>query len=224
MRKSSGPVRLPMLRHALLLAVTVNAAVATAQGTPRTELLVRIDDIGMNHSVNMALDDLGQTRMPLSASVLFVCPWYQEAVEILKRNPQISVGVHLALNSEWKGYRWGPVLGRTGVPSLVDSVGYFHPSTSAFLAGKYDLGEVERELTAQVERAVRSGLKIDYVDYHMGTAVATPALREVVERVADKYGLGISRYFGEANHSMFASSPEAKKTEFLTFVGGVIAD
>ena len=33
---------------------------------------------------------------------------------ILRRNPQISVGVHLVLNSEWKGDRWGPVLGKEG--------------------------------------------------------------------------------------------------------------
>src|SRR6266513_5595749 len=114
---------------------------------PRTKLLVRIDDIGMSHAVNQALQELADTRMPLSASVLFVCPWYQEAVEILKKNSHISVGAHLALNSEWKGYRWGPILGKEAVPTLVDSVGYFTSSTEQFLARKYDLGEVERELT-----------------------------------------------------------------------------
>ena len=185
---------------------------------PRTELLVRIDDIGMSHAVNQALQELADTRMPLSASVLFVCPWYQEAVEILKQNPHISVGVHLALNSEWKGYRWGPILGKEAVPTLVDSVGYFTSSTEQFLARTYDLGEVERELTAQVERARRSGLKIDYVDYHMGTAVATPQLRAVVERIAAKYGLGISRYFGETDHTMFDTPIADKQSAFLTYL------
>jgi predicted glycoside hydrolase/deacetylase ChbG (UPF0249 family) len=180
-----------------------------------------VDDIGMNHSVNMALEQLAETRMPLSASVLFVCPWYQEAVEILRRNPQISVGVHLALNSEWKGYRWGPVLGKAAVPTLVDSVGYFTSSTTQFLALKYDLAQVERELSAQVERALRSGLKIDYVDSHMGTALATPALRAVVERVATKYGLGISRYFGEISHTMFDTPIAEKQSAFLSYLGGL---
>lgn len=192
-----------------------------AQAAARTELLVRVDDIGMNHSVNMALQQLADTRMPLSASVLFVCPWYQEAVEILRRNPQISVGVHLALNSEWKGYRWGPVLGKEAVPTLVDSVGYFTSSTNQFLALNYDLADVERELSAQVERALRSGLRIDYVDYHMGTAVATSALRAVVERVANKYGLGISRYFGETDHTMFDTPIADKRSAFLTYLRGL---
>lgn len=104
-------------------------------------------------------------------SVMFACPWYQEAAEMLKKYPNVTVGVHLVLNSEWRNYRWGPVLGRSGVPTLVDSVGYFLPSTRKFLASKYDLAEVERELDAQMQRAMGSGLKIAYVDYHMGTAM-----------------------------------------------------
>jgi predicted glycoside hydrolase/deacetylase ChbG (UPF0249 family) len=212
---------LALLAAALWVPACAAVQVATAQARPRPELLVRIDDIGMNRSVNMALEQLAATRMPLSASVMFACPWYQEAVEILRRNPQISVGVHLTLNSEWKGYRWGPVLGRAAVPTLVDSLGYFHHSTAEFLARAYDLGEVERELSAQVERALRSGLKIDYVDYHMGTAVATPALRQVVERIADKYSLGISRYFGEAYHTMFDTPIAEKRPVFLAHVAGL---
>jgi len=99
---------MPRYRLALFAAaLSWMPARTTAQAPAPTELLVRIDDIGMNHSVDMALQRLAETHMRLSASVLFVCPWYQEAVETLRQNPQISVGVHLALNSEWKGYRWG---------------------------------------------------------------------------------------------------------------------
>ena len=206
-------------RHTLLATL----AFATLAATPRhiaaqgstPEVLLRLDDVGMNHSVNMAIERVAATKMPFSVSVLFACPWYQEAVEILKKNPQVAVGVHLALNSEWRNYRWGPVLGKGGVPSLVDSVGYFQSSGEGFLASHYDLGEVERELTAQVERALASGLKISYVDAHMGTALATPQLREVTERVAKKYGLGISTYFGEDYFTLWGEPVAAKKSVLL---------
>lgn len=195
-----------------------------AQRADAPEVLFRLDDIGMNHSVNVALEQVAKTGMPFSATVLFACPWYQEAVDILKKYPQVTVGVHLALNSEWRGYRWGPVLGKGGVPSLADSNGYFLPSTRAFLASKYDLGEVERELSAQVERALSSGLKITFIDAHMGMAWATPQLREVMERVAKKYGLGISTYFGESYYTIWGIAPAAKKSTLLAHLATVPRD
>ncbi|RYD86460.1 MAG: ChbG/HpnK family deacetylase, partial [Sphingobacteriales bacterium] len=150
-------------------------------------LLIRLDDIGMNHSVNMAMQQVAKTGMPFSASVQFACPWYQEAVEILKKNPQVSVGVHLTLTSEWKNYRWGPVLGKEAVPSLVDKVGYFHQSTGDFANSGYKMEEVERELSAQIERAQASGLKITYIDPHMGVALSNPTMRALTEKLARKY-------------------------------------
>jgi predicted glycoside hydrolase/deacetylase ChbG (UPF0249 family) len=97
----------------------------------------------------------------------------------------------------------------------VDSAGYLRPSREEFLKSRYDLGEVERELSAQVDRAMMSGLRISYVDSHMGTAEATPELRAVVERIAKKYKLGISTYFGESYKTMWGVPVAQKKSELL---------
>jgi len=210
---------LPRFRTLLLAAaLTAPAGALSAQQPAAPDVLLRLDDIGMNHSVNLAVEQVAKTGMPFSVSVLFACPWYQEAVDILKKYPNVTVGVHLALNSEWRGYRWGPVLGKAGVPSLVDSAGYFHPSVPAFLASKYDLGDVERELTAQMDRAMASGLKIAYVDPHMGTGLATPQLAAVFERVARKYGVGISGWFGENYRSIWGVPVATKKQTFLDYL------
>ena len=209
----------PRIRALLVaLALVAPARTVAAQATAAPELLLRLDDIGMNHSVNLAIEQVAKTGMPISVSVMFACPWYQEAVEILKKYPNVTVGVHLALNSEWRNYRWGPVLGKAGVPSLVDANGYFHPSVPAFLQSKYDLGEVERELEAQMDRAMKSGLKIAYVDPHMGTGLATPQLREVFERVARRHNVGISGWFGENYRSIWGTPVATKKSGFLGFV------
>lgn len=162
-------------------------------------ILIRCDDWGMSHSVNVAAKKVLEAGFPVSASVMFACPWYQEAIEILKMHPHASVGIHLTLNAEWKNYRWGPVAGRSVVPSLVDSAGFFFPSRAKLFGNNPKLAEIETELRAQIDRAVRSGVKIDYVDYHMGAAVQTAETRSIVEKLAAEYGLAISRYFDEVD-------------------------
>jgi predicted glycoside hydrolase/deacetylase ChbG (UPF0249 family) len=189
-------------------------------GSPeQVYLIIRSDDAGMSHSVNMGLERLIATGLPVSVSVMFPTPWYQETVEILKRHPEVAVGIHLTLNSEWKNYRWGPVLGRTAVPSLVDADGYFFQSSEALHQNHPDLREVENELRAQIQRALRSGLKIDYVDYHMGTAVRYPEFREITERLAKEFGLGMSQYFGETRYDpQYLAAPPNKTDSLVAMV------
>ena len=201
-----------LMRRALILALAISRIALAQQGAP--EILIRLDDAGMNRSVNDAIARIAATGIPVSVSVLFVAPRHHEAVELLKRHPHIAVGVHLALNSEWKDARWGPVLGRSAVPSLVDSGGHLPSSREQFLASAYKLDEVEREISAQVERALGSGLRITYVDAHMGMLEATPALRAVLERVATRHGLAVSRRFGEAYFTLW-NVPVADKEDTL---------
>jgi predicted glycoside hydrolase/deacetylase ChbG (UPF0249 family) len=221
--------RILILAFILIGSAFVRDVSAQQTGNKLPRLLIRLDDIGMNHSVNMALLKAAQTGMPLSASVQFACPWYQEAVEILKKYPNVTVGVHLTLTSEWKNYRWGPVTGRTAVPSLVDSNGYFPQSTRAFAKSGYKLSEIETELSAQIERAQASGLKITYIDPHMGIALSSPELRALTEKLAHKYKLAISTlssvtYFGETYKEMWGEPIATKKDAFLTYISKLNPD
>jgi chitin disaccharide deacetylase len=186
----------------------------------KPEVLLRLDDVGMNHSVNMAVEQVCKTGIPVSATIMFACPWYQEAVDILKQYPNADIGIHLTLTSEWRYYRWGPILGTSGVPSLVDSLGYFFENEEQFLKSKYTLADVEKELTAQIERALKSGLKITFMDPHMGVALLTAELRSVTEKLAKKYNLAISGLhrnyrYGESFKDMWAVPVEEKKQEFI---------
>ena len=207
-----------------LLTAFVQTSARTQNKLP--EVLIRIDDIGMNHAVNTAIEEVAKSGIPFSTSIMFACPWYQEAASILKAYPNANIGVHLTLTAEWKHYRWGPVLGASAVPSLVDSLGYFLPTTQQFLKSGFQLAEVEKELTAQIERALKSGLRISYLDPHMGIALATPELKALTERLAKKYNLGISplneaTYYGETYTDMWGVPVPDKKSRFLQFLMGV---
>jgi predicted glycoside hydrolase/deacetylase ChbG (UPF0249 family) len=227
----SGEDRTRLLRSLLFAGSTiVSVAPAILVGQTDTPahpasagpiyLLIRSDDGGMSHSVNMALERLMESGLPVSVSVMFPTPWYQETVDLLKRHPEVAVGVHLTLNSEWKNLRWGPVLGRTAVPTLVDAEGLFFPTSELLHRNHPDLREVEAELRAQIERGRRSGLRLDYVDYHMATVSRYPEFREIAERLAKEYGLGMSEYFGESrSNPQYQAAPPDKTDSLLALVG-----
>jgi len=179
-------------------------------------LLFRLDDIGMCHSVNVAAKEVLETGMTVSMSVMVPCPWFAEAVELLKKYPNVSIGIHLTLNAEWKQYRWGPVSGVQAVPTLVDSLGHFFPSRSKLFGNNPKLSEIETELRAQIEKAIKAGLKIDYLDYHMGAAVQTLETRMIVEKLAAEYKVAVSRYYDEVDVEGGYAAPVANKLDTLS--------
>lgn len=191
----------------LFLFVTISA---TAQEN-KTPLLIRCDDIGMCHTVNMAAEKILQIGMPVSISVITPGPWFMEAAEMLKKYSNASVGIHLTLNSEWKQLRWGPVSGAGTVPSLVDGFGNFFGSRAALFGNNPQMSEIETELRAQIEKAKKAGLKIDYLDYHMGAAMQTAQTRAIVEKLAAEYHVAISRYYAEEDVDVgYSATPQSK--------------
>lgn len=175
-------------------------------------LLIRCDDIGMCHAVNEAALELAETGIPLNYSIMFVCPWYQEAVEMLKPFDNVCVGIHLTMNSEWKNFRWGPCAVNADVSTLADENGYFYPRMDlAYNAGP-SLEEIEIELRAQIERALRSGLNVRYCDTHMSTLDMRDDIHAVVTRLAEEYGLIFSEFVSDRRMTgMYSQRPPLKR-------------
>lgn len=198
-----------------LVLLMQSSTIGQTNTTAPVPLLFRLDDIGMCHSVNRAAEEVLKTGMPVSMSVMVPCPWFTEAAEMLKKYPNVSIGIHLTLNAEWKNFRWGPVAGVSAVPSLVDSLGHFFPSRSKLFANNPSLAEIETELRAQINKALKAGLKLDYLDYHMGAAMQTPQTRAIVEKLAAEFGLAISRYYDEVDVEGGYAAPVANKLDTL---------
>ncbi|HNT35345.1 MAG TPA: ChbG/HpnK family deacetylase [bacterium] len=192
-----------------------NSSSQSIFGDGKTRLIIRVDDIGFTHAANLAMKKLAEEGCVTAASVMVTTPWLDEAVELLKQHPEISVGVHTCLNCEWMPYRWGPVSPVTEVPTLVDEWGKFFGSRQQLRDNNPNVDEVEKEIRAQVDLALKKGLKISYMDHHMSAAVDTPAMRERFEKVAREYGLAISRWFGEKEGPAIYSVEPDKKADFL---------
>jgi predicted glycoside hydrolase/deacetylase ChbG (UPF0249 family) len=189
-----------MKKHVIFSVVTLILCFLGVACTPSVELtkepiqlIVRGDDLGMTHACNMAVKKAFEEGILTCSSILVPAPWFEMAARMCRENPDWCIGVHLALNGEWRDYRWKPVLPVTEVPSLVDEEGYFYQTTEAFLAANPSLEEVEKELRAQVDLALKRKIDVQYIDTHMGTARATPELHAIVKRIAQDYGVPISQ-------------------------------
>jgi predicted glycoside hydrolase/deacetylase ChbG (UPF0249 family) len=151
--------------------------------------IVHVDDLGMCHAANVGGFEALTNGPATCGSIMVPCPWFQEAAEMAQRRPELDLGVHLTLNSEWAHYRWGPVAGRSAVPSLLDAQGYL-PRTVAELAGKAETAHVEIELRAQIEQALAAGLALTHLDSHMG-ACFLPQVVDVYRRLGEEYRLPV---------------------------------
>lgn len=131
-------------------------------------IILHTDDIGMCQASVQAFKDLWEFGTISSGAVMVPCPWFPAAAEMCRANPQIDMGVHATLNSEWDLYRWGPVSTREQASGLMDEAGYFHQWNEAVIENAKEEA-VTVELNAQVERALAAGIDVTHIDTHMGT-------------------------------------------------------
>jgi predicted glycoside hydrolase/deacetylase ChbG (UPF0249 family) len=177
----------------LLVASTLSAqtkTIAERLGYPADArlLILHGDDLGVAHPVNAASLDALDRGAISSASVMMPTPWVTEVADYMKAHPNADVGLHLTLTSEWQTYRWGSVASSDQVQSLLDSTGTFPSDVPPVVAHAKPL-EVERELRAQIDRALALGIHPSHVDSHMGALFATPELMATYVKVAREYHL-----------------------------------
>ena len=144
-----------MKLSAMAICLLFFVSYTTAQTKP-ARLIIRGDDMGFAHGGNLGLIESYKNGIEKSIEVLVPSPWFPEAVQLLKENPGVDVGIHLTLTSEWDNIKWRPL---TQCRSLTDSNGYFYPMIWAnknypdknLLAHQWKLDEIEKEWQAQIE-------------------------------------------------------------------------
>jgi chitin disaccharide deacetylase len=187
------------MKYFLILASLIMSSHLSAQQTVQEKLgypkdtkllIIHADDIGVSHSENAATIAAMEKGSVSSGSIMVPCPWMPEIATYAKAHPNADLGLHLTLTAEWKEYKWGPVLPRTDVPSLVDDRGFL-PDNSAAVGKNAKPAEVEKELRGQVERAKQFGIDPTHFDTHMGSVFGTPELANIYVKLAQEYKVPI---------------------------------
>ncbi len=173
-------------------------------------LIINADDFGMCRGANLAVMELlKNTQSALTSSTIMTpCAWAPEACRFAAENPQLAIGVHLTLTSEWGNYRWAPV-NTKNTDSLRDEEGFmWHESDQ--VEEHVDIDEVEGEIRAQIDRAKRLGLvNPSHLDNHMGSLYGIETgrfeLLQLTLSLAGEYGLPF-RMPGNVTEDMLGNS------------------
>ncbi|RBP45270.1 hypothetical protein DES53_103268 [Roseimicrobium gellanilyticum] len=179
----------------LLLCVAVSLSVAHAQTAP-PRLIVRADDMGYSHAGNEAILKTYKEGIATSVEIIVPSPWFPEAVAMLTQRPEVDVGIHLCLSSEWDNVKWRPL---TECPSLRDADGFFFPMIfpnknypgRSLAENKWKLEEIEKEFRAQIELALKKIPRISHVTHHMGCSELNSEVSAMAQRLASEYKLAL---------------------------------
>ena len=173
------------------------------QSTPtEIRLIVKGDDMAAGHGINVATIDAFKRGVLTTTNVIVPGPWFLEAARLLKENPGLDVGVHLALTSEWENVKWRPL---THAPSIVDPDGYFFPIVvpratfppkMSIKESGWKIDEIERELRAQLTLAKRHIPQATYTWNHMGFTMLAPEVAALVAKLSKEFGLIVPQDLG----------------------------
>lgn len=152
--------------------------------------------MGFSHSGNMAMIESFENGIVTTIEVIVPSPWFPEAVKLLKDFPNVDVGIHIALSSEWENLKYRPL---TAAKSLVDDDGYFFPMiwkndhypNNALVENNWNIQDVEKEMRAQIEMALKKIPQVSHVTGHMGCTSISAEVKELTNSLAKEYNIFI---------------------------------
>jgi predicted glycoside hydrolase/deacetylase ChbG (UPF0249 family) len=150
------------------------------------QLVVNADDLGWSRSVDRGIIECHQTGIVTRASILATGPAFEDAVSLTRATPSLGIGVHLNI------YRGRTILPPERVPALVGAdgrlLGSWKGIVSRLATGRFDLGQVEAELRAQIMHVRDAGLEPGHLDSEKHLHL-WPGVFDVVCRLAVEFGI-----------------------------------
>jgi predicted glycoside hydrolase/deacetylase ChbG (UPF0249 family) len=206
----------------LLMLLCVFGSSLIAQPAP-PRLIVRADDMGYSHAGNEAILKSYREGIATSVEIIVPSPWFPEAVKFLTEHPDVDVGIHLALTSEWDNVKWRPL---TDCPSLRDADGYFFPMVfpnqnypgRSIAENPWKLEDIEKEVRAQIELARKKLPRISHVSTHMGFSSLDPKVRALIARLGQEYGLTVETAGVDVKRASYVGPKKTSEEKITGFI------
>lgn len=146
-------------------------------------LIVNGDDLFKNETTSQAIITAYREGILTSTSALINVEGAAEKLKKIHReNPDLPVGIHLNLTSG------KPVSRPDEIASLVDKDGSFYPVDEIPKhLPDIPIEEVRKELFAQVELFISTGVPLDHIDYHHHVVALYSPYFEIVRELAVRY-------------------------------------
>jgi chitin disaccharide deacetylase len=160
-------------------------------------LIIRGDDAGLDVQANAAIERCARAGLMQNVSVMVPGPAFADAARRLRDLPQVAVGLHVTLNCEWATVGFGPTLPTDRVPQLVREDGRFYPEPGHLHERQVDVAQVVDEVGHQLALARQAGLRVVYLDEHMGVGWVRdlrPALQDLSRRNHLIYAEGVTSH------------------------------
>lgn len=169
------------------------------------QLIMNADDFGLCSGANRAIIQAWEQGILTSASLMMGGEACEEAVTLAHEHPGLQVGLHLTL------LQGRSVADHRGFPSITDRDGYFN--NDPLLTGIRFFfiqplkRQIEKEIIAQLEAFLATGLPLTHVDGHLNIHMH-PTVFDILIKVMPTYGITSFRLTKERLAAELTISPE----------------
>jgi len=186
-------------------------------------IIIHADDFGLSKSINQGIIKAYREGVLTSASLMVNMPGFENAVDSLKNNSALDIGLHINL------FRGKPVIPFHAIRTLTDENGFFLQGVFKIVKRIYqkrlNLTELELECDAQMKKALDNGIKITHIDSEKHLHLFNHVYRIIV-KLARKYGINkirnineypyIARFMLDRNHIFNSSLCKATALQILS--------
>jgi predicted glycoside hydrolase/deacetylase ChbG (UPF0249 family) len=153
----------------------MSGSASSSSSVSSRRLIVTADDVGIHRGMTAGAIRAHREGIVTACSVVANGVAFYDAIEQLRDVPSLEVGVHLTLVEERS------LTGMRLPRSYVE-----------FVREMKDRDAIERELRAQIERVLATGLRVTHLNGHQHVHM-WPSVFAIVSKLADEYGVGYVR-------------------------------